>query len=196
MDTSNILFVGGGTFEGIEEHIAGRIGKKRMGFGGEGKEEDLLRNRAKLLKHVDTDDLLKFGMIPELIGRFPIISFLEPLDEEAYVSILTEPRNSIVKQYRKLMELEGFKLAFTREALKAIAKRAIAKGTGARGLRSVVEEVMLDVMYEAPSRKDITEITISAEMIEKGVRLPEPKPITTTETLPPPSEQEPRRESA
>jgi len=196
MDTSNILFIAGGTFEGIEEHIASRIGKKRMGFGGEGKDEGLLRDRAKLLKHVDTDDLLKFGMIPELIGRFPIISFLEQLDEAAYISILTEPRNSIVKQYRRLMELEGFKLAFDLEALKAIAKKAIAKGTGARGLRSVVEEVMLDVMYEAPSRRDIREITITAEMIEKGGRLPAPEPIAAPEPLPPRSEEEPRRESA
>ena len=196
MDTSNILFIAGGTFEGIEEHIASRIGHKRMGFGGEGKDEGLLRDRAKLLKHVDTDDLLRFGMIPELIGRFPILSFLEPLDETAYVKILTEPRNSITKQYRKLMELEGFRLTFSTEALKAIAKKAISKGTGARGLRSVVEEVMLDVMYEAPSRKDITEITITGEMIERGVRLPEPKPMATTETLPPRSEQPPRRESA
>jgi ATP-dependent Clp protease ATP-binding subunit ClpX len=145
---------------------------------------------------VDTDDLLKFGMIPELIGRFPIISFLEQLDEAAYISILTEPRNSIVKQYRRLMELEGFKLAFDLEALKAIAKKAIAKGTGARGLRSVVEEVMLDVMYEAPSRRDIREITITAEMIEKGGRLPAPEPIAAPEPLPPRSEEEPRRESA
>jgi len=196
MDTSNILFIGGGTFEGIEEHIASRVGKKRMGFGGEAKDEGLLRDRAKLLKYVDTDDLLKFGMIPELIGRFPIISFLEPLDEAAYINILNEPRNAITKQYRKLMELEGLKLTFTLDALKAIAKKASAKGTGARGLRSVVEEVMLEMMFDVPSRKDLTELTITGEMVESGVKLPAPKPGATTETLPPRSEEEPRRESA
>jgi len=203
MDTGNILFVAGGTFEGIEEHIASRIGKKRMGFGGEGKDEGFLRDRAKLLKYVDTDDILKFGMIPELIGRFPIISWLEPLDEEAFIKILTEPRNAITKQYRKLMELEGVKLAFSLDALKAIAKRAGAKGTGARGLRSVVEDVMLEVMYDVPSRKDITEITITGEMVEQGIRLPaeskppaELKPPAPREALQPRTEEAPRRESA
>ncbi|HYF51178.1 MAG TPA: ATP-dependent Clp protease ATP-binding subunit ClpX, partial [Planctomycetota bacterium] len=170
MDTSNILFIAGGTFEGIEEHIANRIGKKRIGFGAEGRDEGQLKDRARLLKFADTDDVLKFGMIPELIGRFPILSALEPLDEAAYISILTEPKNALVKQYKKLMELEGVKLDFEMNALKGIARKAAAKGTGARGLRSVLENVMLELMYEIPSRKDVTQITITAEMVEKGER--------------------------
>ncbi|HEY3319705.1 MAG TPA: ATP-dependent Clp protease ATP-binding subunit ClpX [Planctomycetota bacterium] len=201
MDTSNILFLGGGTFEGIEEHIAARIGKKKMGFRGEGFDEVYVKDRAKLLRYVDTEDILRFGMIPELIGRFPIVSALDPLDEKAYISILTEPRNALTKQYQKFMELEGVKLRFDLGALKAIAKRAVTKGTGARGLRSVIEDVMLDLMYEAPSRKDLTELVITAEMVEKGTRESDLKPVA-----PPPVIAEadnkaelpdvPRRESA
>ncbi|HYG77258.1 MAG TPA: ATP-dependent Clp protease ATP-binding subunit ClpX [Planctomycetota bacterium] len=182
MDTSNILFIAGGTFEGIEEHIGNRIGKKRLGFKGEGRDEGLLKDRAKLLKYVETDDILKFGMIPELIGRFPITTALEPLDEAAYISILTEPKNALTKQYKKFLELEGVKLNFDHEALRAIAKKAALKGTGARGLRSVIEETMLDLMYEVPSRKDITEITITKEMIEEKGRDILPK--APTEPLP------------
>ena len=176
MDTSNILFIAGGTFEGVEEHIANRIGKKRLGFGGEGKDEGFLRDRAKLLKYVDTDDILKFGMIPELIGRFPIVTALEPLDESTYITILTEPKNALTKQYKKFLELEGVKLDFDTEALKAIAKKAAMKGTGARGLRSVIEEVMLDVMYEVPSNKSISQVTITREMVEKQNR---PTPVNS-----------------
>ena len=195
MDTSHILFIGGGTFEGIEEHIASRIGKQRMGFGSEGKDSGLMRDRAKILRHVDTDDILKFGMIPELIGRFPIITALEPLDEAAYISILTEPRNALTKQYKKLLEFEGVKLEFELEALKAIAQKAAAKGTGARGLRSVIEDIMLDVMYEAPSRKDMSTVLVTASMVEKGghVFKPQPPVVAPPATLPQPSE---RRESA
>ncbi|MFH0938595.1 MAG: ATP-dependent Clp protease ATP-binding subunit ClpX [Planctomycetota bacterium] len=169
MNTRNILFIAGGTFEGIEEHISNRIGKKRLGFGAEGRDSGLLRDRAKILQFVDTDDILKFGMIPELIGRFPIVSALEALDEAAYISILTEPRNALTKQYKKLMELVGVKLEFEMAALKAIARKAESKGTGARGLRSVIESLMLEIMYDVPSRKDITEVVITAEMVEKGI---------------------------
>jgi len=193
MDTSNILFIAGGTFEGIEEHIGNRIGKKRLGFKGEGRDEGMLKDRAKLLKYVETDDILKFGMIPELIGRFPITTALEPLDEAAYISILTEPKNALTKQYKKFLELEGVKLSFDEDALIAIAKKASLKGTGARGLRSVIEETMLDLMYEVPSRKDITEITITKEMIEnKGADFLSKLP--STESLP--RQDAPRRESA
>jgi ATP-dependent Clp protease ATP-binding subunit ClpX len=195
MDTTNILFIAGGTFEGVEEHIANRIGKKRMGFGGEGKDEGFLRNRAALLRHVDTDDLLKHGMIPELIGRFPVFAALDALDETALVKILTEPRNALAKQYRKFMELEGVKLSFAPDALKAVAKRAASKGTGARGLRSVLEEVMLEIMYEVPARKDIVEFTVTAEIVEKGFHGFPPKPAVT-EPLPTPGEHGEQRESA
>jgi ATP-dependent Clp protease ATP-binding subunit ClpX len=194
MDTSNILFIAGGTFEGIEEHISSRIGKKRLGFKGEGQADMQLKDRAKMLKHVDTDDILKFGMIPELIGRFPIVTALEPLDEAAYISILTEPKNALTKQYRKFMELEGVKLNFDHEALRAIAKKAAAKGTGARGLRSVIEEVMLELMYDVPSKKEITEVTITKEMVESSVKAFDTKPAAP-ETLPR-QEPNPRRESA
>ena len=200
MDTSNILFVAGGTFEGIDEHIASRLGKKRLGFGAEGKDEGFLRDRAKLLKSVETDDILKYGMIPELIGRFPIISALEPLDEAAYIKILTEPRNALTKQYKKFVEIEGARLEFEPEALKAIAQKATAKGTGARGLRSVIEQVMLELMYELPSRKDVSEIVITREMVEKGGRPFDEKPevASSHEILParPAAAPEPRRESA
>ncbi len=194
MDTSNILFIGGGTFEGIEEHIAARIGKKKMGFKAEGFDEIYLKDRAKLLRYVDTEDILRFGMIPELIGRFPIVSALDPLDEAAYISILTEPRNALTKQYQKFMELEGVKLRFETDALKAIAKRASSKGTGARGLRSVVEDVMLDLMFEIPSRKDITELVITEKMVAQGGRLSDLP--TLPQSLPQVPESEPRRESA
>jgi len=196
MDTSNILFIAGGTFEGIEEHIANRIGKKRMGFRGDGKDEGFLRDRAKLLKYVDTDDILRFGMIPELIGRFPILSALEPLDESAYVRILTEPKNAIAKQYRKFMELEGVRLEFEEGALRAIARRAAAKGTGARGLRSVVEEIMLDMMYEIPSRKDITEVCVTQAMVEQRLESLRTGGAEVESLLPPDAEDDERRESA
>ena len=198
MDTSNILFIAGGTFEGIDEHISNRIGKKRIGFGGEGHDPGMLKDRAKFLKHVDTDDILKFGMIPELIGRFPIVTALEPLDEAAYINILTQPKNALVKQYKKFLELEGATLNFEPESLRAIATKAAAKGTGARGLRSVIEEVMLEIMYEIPSRKDMTNVVITKEMVERGVKAfasevkPAPVPLVS-DSLPQVTE---RRESA
>ena len=194
MDTSNILFIAGGTFEGIEEHIAKRTGKKRIGFGVEGQDQNYLRDRAKLLRLVETDDLLKFGMIPELIGRFPIVSALEPLDEEAYVRILTEPRNALVKQYQKFFELEGARLEFEPEALRAIAKKAESKGTGARGLRSVMEDFMLEIMYEIPSRKDIPQIVVTRNIVESGFK-GFGKPATPTHDVLP-AQPDVRRESA
>jgi ATP-dependent Clp protease ATP-binding subunit ClpX len=168
IDTANILFIGGGTFEGIEEHISVRIGKRRMGFGELGNELHSLKDFGAMLPHVETDDLLKFGMIPELIGRFPVLVPLDPLDEIAYVRILTEPRNALVKQYQKLFELHNSELIFEPEALKAIAKKAMSKGTGARSLRNVMEGLMLDTMFELPSRKDLTRVVITPEIVEKG----------------------------
>ncbi|MCK6472790.1 MAG: ATP-dependent Clp protease ATP-binding subunit ClpX [Planctomycetes bacterium] len=168
MDTSNILFIAGGTFEGIEQYIGQRIGKKRIGFGGEGREEYSLKNLGKLLSEVETDDVLKFGMIPEMIGRFPILTALEPLDNDAFIRILTEPRNALVKQYQKLCEIHGTQLNFEEGALIALAEMARAKGTGARGLRTVLESLMLDAMYELPSRKDVKEITVTREMVQQG----------------------------
>jgi ATP-dependent Clp protease ATP-binding subunit ClpX len=148
VDTSNILFICGGTFVGLEDIIARRVGKKTIGFGAtpEAREKDL----GKLLSQVTSDDLVEFGMIPEFVGRMPVIAPLDPLDEESLIRILTEPRNALVRQYRKLFEMEGAELEFTAGALRLIAEKAKERDTGARGLRSIVEEVMTDLMFELP----------------------------------------------
>ena len=157
IDTSNILFICGGTFVGIEKIIARRLGKRTIGFGqpsGHRGEADL----AELLPQVDSDDILEFGLIPELVGRLPVISSLQPLDETALVKVLREPKNALVKQYQKLFGLENCKLEFTDEALVAIARRAMKKETGARGLRSILEDVMLDIMFDLPENGGSTYI--------------------------------------
>lgn len=148
LDTSNILFICGGTFVGLEDVISRRTGKKTIGFGAnfDDREKDL----GKLLNQVTSDDLIEFGMIPEFVGRLPVLAPLDPLDEEALIRILTEPRNALVRQYQKLFEMEGAEVEFEDRALREIARRAKARDTGARGLRSIVEEVMLEIMYELP----------------------------------------------
>ncbi len=149
IDTSNILFICGGTFVGIDKIIARRLGKRTIGFGqpsGYKGDADL----AELLPQVDSDDILEFGLIPELVGRLPVISSLKPLDETALVRVLQDPKNALVKQYQKLFGMENCQLEFTEEALSAIARRAMGKETGARGLRSIIEDVMLDVMFDLP----------------------------------------------
>jgi len=149
IDTSNILFICGGTFVGIDKIIARRLGKRTIGFGqpsGYKGDADL----AELLPQVDSDDILEFGLIPELVGRLPVISSLKPLDENALVRVLQDPKNALVKQYQKLFGMENCELEFTEEALSAIARRAMGKETGARGLRSIIEDVMLDVMFDLP----------------------------------------------
>ncbi len=149
MDTTNILFICGGTFVGIEKIIAKRLGKRTIGFGQQsGMRGDA--ELAELLPQVDSDDILEFGLIPELVGRLPVISSLRPLDTDALVRVLKEPKNALVKQYQKLFGMEGADLQFTDLGLRAIAKRAQEKETGARGLRSIIEEVMLDIMYDLP----------------------------------------------
>ncbi len=160
IDTSNILFICGGTFVGIDKIISRRLGKRTIGFGqpaGYRQDADL----SELLPQVDSDDILEFGLIPELIGRLPVISSLKPLDEEALVKVLREPKNALVKQYQKLFSLENCDLEFTDGALRSIARKAMKKETGARGLRSIIEDVMLDIMFELPehpgSRYVITE---------------------------------------
>jgi len=155
IDTSNILFICGGTFVGIEKIIARRLGKRTIGFGQpSGHRGDA--NLAELLPQVDSDDILEFGLIPELVGRLPVISSLQPLDESALVKVLREPKNALVKQYQKLFGVENCKLEFTDEALVAIARRAMKKETGARGLRSILEDVMLDIMFELPENSGST----------------------------------------
>lgn len=165
LDTTNILFILGGAFDGIERIIQRRGGEKTLGFGAKiesKKEMDL----GKIYAQVQTEDLLKFGIIPEFIGRIPVVATLELLDEDALVSILKEPKNSLVKQFKKLLELDGVELEFEDAALRAIAKKAIERNTGARGLRSIVENIMMDIMYEIPSRDDIKKIILTEESVK------------------------------
>jgi ATP-dependent Clp protease ATP-binding subunit ClpX len=164
LDTTNILFICGGAFDGIDKIIQQRIGQKSMGFDAEirGKKDKPI---GEILKHILPVDLLKYGLIPEFVGRLPIIVTLDALDEEALVRILTEPRNALVKQYQKLFELDGVDLEFKADALTAIAKEAIKRNTGARGLRAILEDVMLNVMYEIPSRTDVSKCVITKEVI-------------------------------
>jgi ATP-dependent Clp protease ATP-binding subunit ClpX len=166
VDTTNILFICGGAFGGLEQIIERRLGGRSLGFGAEVQSKKQ-RNLSELLRHVEPEDLLKFGMIPEFIGRLPIVTALEELDEPALVEILSQPKNALVKQYRKLLELDGVALKFTEGALKAIASEAIRRKAGARGLRSILEGAMLDVMYDIPSRKNAREVVLSEEVILK-----------------------------
>jgi ATP-dependent Clp protease ATP-binding subunit ClpX len=155
IDTSNILFICGGTFVGIDKIIGKRLGKKTIGFGqptGQRGDADL----AELLPQVDSDDILEFGLIPELVGRLPVISSLQPLDEQSLVRVLKDPKNALVKQYQKMFSLESCNLEFTDEALNAIARKAMRKETGARGLRSIMEDVMLDIMFDLPEHQGST----------------------------------------
>ncbi|WP_248927447.1 ATP-dependent protease ATP-binding subunit ClpX [Paenibacillus hamazuiensis] len=163
IDTTNILFICGGAFDGLEQIIKRRIGKKVIGFGTDGQKADL--KPGEYLSLVLPEDLLKFGLIPEFVGRLPVISTLEPLDEAALVRILTEPKNALVKQYQKMLEMDNVTLEFTPEALEAIAKEAIKRNTGARGLRAIIESIMLEVMFEAPSRTDVNNCVITKEVV-------------------------------
>ena len=167
IDTSNILFICGGAFVGLEKVIEQRLGKKSMGFIRPGEVQSREKRAADLLKQLEPDDLVKFGMIPEFVGRIPVMAGLEPLDEEALVQILTRPRNALVKQYQKLLKMDEIQLDFKTDAVRAIAQEAYRRKTGARALRGIVEELMLDVMYELPSRQDVRHCTITREMVEK-----------------------------
>ncbi len=162
VDTTNILFICGGAFGGLDQIIDRRLGGRSMGFGAEikGRKE---RTLSELLHAVEPQDLLKFGMIPEFIGRLPVVTALEELDEPALMDILVKPRNALTKQYKKLLDLDGVQLKFTDGSLKAIAQEAIRRKTGARGLRAILESVMLDVMYDIPSKKTAREVVISEE---------------------------------
>ncbi|HEY9665949.1 MAG TPA: ATP-dependent protease ATP-binding subunit ClpX [Coleofasciculaceae cyanobacterium] len=167
IDTSNILFICGGAFVGLDKIVEQRIGKRSIGFIQSGEAQVLQQPTAEHLKYLEPDDLVKFGLIPELIGRLPATAAIDPLDEEALMMILTQPRNALVKQYQKLLKMDNVRLEFNPEALKAIAQEAYRRKTGARALRGILEELMLDVMYELPSRKDVTRCTITREMVEK-----------------------------
>jgi ATP-dependent Clp protease ATP-binding subunit ClpX len=165
MDTSNVLFICGGTFVGLEKIISKRLGRKKIGFVAEGRETDETRQLGELLAEVTPDDLIEFGIIPEFVGRLPVLCPLTPLGETALVEIMTEPKNAIVRQYQKLFEMERAELVFSPEALREIARRAIERDTGARALRSVTEEFMLDYLFELPEMTNGTTYTVSPEVV-------------------------------
>ena len=166
IDTKNILFICGGAFDGLQSIIQGRKGKQLMGFGGEIKSKQVVLD-TKIYEDVTAHDIVKYGLIPELVGRLPVMVGLEELDEDALVKILSKPKNSVAKQYAKLFEIDGVELEFTDDALVAVAKKSIERKTGARGLRSIIEETMTEIMYEIPSNKDIVKVIITADCINK-----------------------------
>ena len=166
VDTTNILFICGGAFCGLEQVIERRVGGKSLGFGSDVKTRTE-RDIGELLALVEPDDLLKFGMIPEFVGRLPVVTTLGELDEAALVEILTRPRNALVKQYKKLLDMDGVSLRFTDPALVAIARAALKNKAGARGLRAILENAMLDIMYEVPSKRNVREIVISEDVIDR-----------------------------
>ncbi|SEA51922.1 ATP-dependent Clp protease ATP-binding subunit ClpX [Thalassobacillus cyri] len=179
IDTTNVLFIVGGAFDGIDQIIKRRLGKKVIGFGSEDTNEEL--DKGQLLSKILPEDLLRYGLIPEFIGRLPVIGSLLPLDEDALVEILTQPKNALVKQYQKLLQIDDVELEFEEDALREIARKAIERKTGARGLRSIIENIMLDVMYELPSRDDIEKCIITKETVlnEDG----KPKLVLTDGTV-------------
>ena len=165
MDTTNILFIVGGAFDGIEQIVKNRLGKKTIGFGAENEVDKI--NADDWTRHLTTADLVKFGMIPEFIGRIPIITTLDKLSSKDLVRVLTEPKNALVKQYKKLLSLDDVELKFTDGALKAIADLAIQRNMGARGLRTIIENSIMDIMYETPSEKDIQAVEVTKDMITR-----------------------------
>jgi ATP-dependent Clp protease ATP-binding subunit ClpX len=172
VDTTNILFICGGAFVGLEKIIGRRVGKKQLGFktGQKEAEEEFVvagKRDSQLLQQTQPQDLMKFGLIPEFVGRVPVMGVLSDLDEAALVEILTRPRNAITKQYQRLFEFESVKLTFTTEALRAIAREAMARKVGARGLRMILEELMLDLMYHLPGQKRVKDFEVTREMVEK-----------------------------
>ncbi|HVO63336.1 MAG TPA: ATP-dependent Clp protease ATP-binding subunit ClpX [Terriglobales bacterium] len=173
VDTTNILFICGGAFVGLDKIIGRRAGRKALGFraGEEETAEEAIptdkKKKAELMQDIQPQDLIKFGLIPEFVGRLPVIGSLEDLDESALVEILTRPKNAIVKQYQRLFEFENVRLKFSDEALKAVARQAMARKVGARGLRMILEELMLDLMYHLPSQKKVKEFEVTREMVEK-----------------------------
>ena len=170
VNTEKILFICGGAFVGLDKIVQKRIGQRTMGFNSPTLEVEAALSR-EAIRHVEPEDLLSFGMIPEFIGRLPVISNLDALTEEEMVAILTETKNAMIKQYTKLFSMEGVRLSVTKDALKALAAQAVTKGTGARALRSMLERIMLEIMYDVPSREDIAEVTINRAVVE-GKRPP------------------------
>jgi ATP-dependent Clp protease ATP-binding subunit ClpX len=168
IDTTNILFICGGSFSGLEKLIESRIGRKGVGFGADVRRtED--KDLGEILGHVLPEDLLKYGLIPEFVGRLPVMTHVHNLDKQALIDILTKPKNALVKQYRKFFEFDGVELVFTDDALEAISDQSMLRGTGARGLRAIMEEVLLGVMYDLPSRKDVRQCVVNDEVVLQGV---------------------------
>jgi ATP-dependent Clp protease ATP-binding subunit ClpX len=165
VDTTNILFICGGAFAGLDKIISQRGRGSSIGFGAAVRDEED-RRTGEILREIEPDDLLKFGLIPEFVGRLPVLATLEDLDEPALVTILTEPKNALVKQYQRMFEMENVRLSFPEEALRAIARKAIARKTGARGLRSILESILLDTMFELPSMRSVEEVVVSADVVE------------------------------
>ncbi|PKN58376.1 MAG: ATP-dependent Clp protease ATP-binding subunit ClpX [Deltaproteobacteria bacterium HGW-Deltaproteobacteria-14] len=170
IDTTNMLFIVGGAFTGLEKIIERRIGKKSLGFGADKQLARSINKLGEILSRVEPEDLIKYGLIPEFVGRLPVIATLHELTEEALIRILVEPKNALVKQYRRLLEMDGVRLTFTDAALKAIAHRALDRKTGARGLRAIIEDVTLDVMYDVPSLDNVKEVVINEDVITGGGR--------------------------
>ena len=164
VDTTNILFICGGAFAGLDKIISQRGKGSAMGFGADVRDVDD-RNVGEVFKDLEPEDLLKFGLIPEFVGRLPVIATLEDLDEDALVTILTQPKNALVKQYQRLFELEDVQLTFTEDALSAISKRAIERKTGARGLRSILEDILLDTMFDLPGMENVEEVVVNEEAV-------------------------------
>ena len=167
IDTTNILFICGGAFDGIDKIIEKREGAGSIGFGADVKSKET-RNVGQVLKDIRPEDLLRFGLIPEFVGRLPIIVTLDNLDEDALVRILTEPRNALCRQYGKLLEMDGVELEFEPDALKAIAAKAIARKSGARGLRAIIEDALMGTMFDLPSRSDVAKVVVTPEVISEG----------------------------
>ena len=165
VDTSNILFICGGAFAGLEKIIRDRSEKSGIGFSAEVKGKDEAKNVSQLLRELEPEDLIRYGLIPEFVGRLPVIATLDELDGEALIQILTEPKNSLTRQFRKLFDMEGVELDFREDGLRAIAERALARKTGARGLRSILESVLLDTMYDIPSERDVSKVVIDESVI-------------------------------
>ena len=185
IDTSNVLFIVAGAFQGLEKIVGDRVGRKGLGFGAEVASKNEL-DTTDNFSEVMPEDLVKFGLIPEFIGRLPVVATVTSLDREALVNILAEPKNALVKQYARLFEMDGVELEFTQDALEAVADQAILRGTGARGLRAIMEEVLLPVMYDIPGRDDVARVVVTGETVRDNV-LP---------TIVPVSEEEPRERSA
>ncbi|MBS7660401.1 ATP-dependent Clp protease ATP-binding subunit ClpX [Pseudomonas lalucatii] len=186
VDTRNILFICGGAFSGLEKVIQGRSTKGGIGFNAEVRSKDLGKKVGESLREVEPDDLVKFGLIPEFVGRLPVIATLEELDEAALMQILTEPKNALTKQYAKLFEMEGVELEFRPDALKAVSNKALERKTGARGLRSILEGILLDTMYEIPSQSEVSKVVIDESVIDGSS-----KPLLIYENSEPPAKAAP-----